>query len=205
MSARLQHAGPEQRHELSDDLESFVHVLNYCALKYLSNTRSNNDVHIAEFISDVYHHVCRESGGLAKGNYAKLNRLVGNRPFVEMRTKDHPLDTLLQMLSELCWQHYHHIQFPPPKPLPPPSSSRKPEGLAPSSLRRFLDFVQPDSSLVDPPDVILPRRTLPEADPGQSPLKDHVAIGRAFLWATKPPAGSKIPWPSDKIKRTSKY
>ncbi|KAM5535263.1 hypothetical protein V8D89_011069 [Ganoderma adspersum] len=114
MSARLQHSGPEQRHELSDDLESFVHVLNYCTLKYLSNKLSNDDVRIAKFISDVYHHVRCESGGLAKGSYDKLELLVNNKPFVELRVSDHPLSTLLRMLSELCSQHYHHIQFPPP-------------------------------------------------------------------------------------------
>ena len=204
MSARLQQAGPEQRHELSDDLESFVHVLNYCALKYLSNTRSNDDVRIAEFISDVYHHVRRGSGGQAKGSYDKLERLVKNRPFVELRLPDHPLSTLLRMLSELCSQHYHHIRFPPPKPYVPPSSTRKPEGRVPSSLQ-LIASIQPDEDfMVDLPPR-RPVRTLPEADPDQSPLKDHVAIGSAFLWTLKPTPASKVRWPSDKIKRDSEY
>ncbi|PIL31162.1 hypothetical protein GSI_05859 [Ganoderma sinense ZZ0214-1] len=192
ISARLQHSGPEQRHELSDDLESFVHVLNYCALKHLPNTLSNDDVRIAKFISDVYDYV-RESGGLDRGGYDKLDMLVNNKPFVQLLMAGHPLGTVLQMLSELCWQHYHHIQFRSRQSSLPPAGSREPIVFRPSPLERLRSVVNPSPT---------PEKILPMADPERSPFKDHGAIGNVFLWATMPPEPSKVKWPSDKIKRT---
>ncbi|KAI1786815.1 hypothetical protein LXA43DRAFT_1032180 [Ganoderma leucocontextum] len=199
VSARLQHTGPEQLHELSDDLESFVHVLNYCAVKDLPNDLSGGSSNVNWFISDVYNYV-REVDGIEKGSATKLTRLMENKPFVELRNPEDPLGRLLRVLSDLCWQHYHHIQFPSPRPPASDiSNSRQPAGPGPKTLMRI-----PQRSLVPeagPPAPPVPVRTLPPADPAQSPLKDHMAIANAFARVLLRTTGPG--WPTDeKITRT---
>ncbi|KAI1781711.1 hypothetical protein LXA43DRAFT_636894 [Ganoderma leucocontextum] len=79
MSSRLQHTDPaEQRHELSDDLESFIHVLNYCALKYLPNDLSyDGGALVPSFIDRIYDSV-READGMYEGSTQKLQMLTEN-------------------------------------------------------------------------------------------------------------------------------
>ena len=162
-------------------------------MKFLPNKLSKDNTRLTQFISNVYDYV-RESGGLDKGSHEKLELLVGNKPFIELENPNHPLTSLLRALSELCWQHYHHIQFPPPRSFHAPSG-RKPEGLVSSPLKRLVQ--QSSVRRVDPPAT--PVRSLPLANPDQSPLKDHSAIAQAFVQATG--ASSDIEWPSDKVKR----
>ncbi|KAI1781713.1 hypothetical protein LXA43DRAFT_1159140 [Ganoderma leucocontextum] len=205
ISARLQHAGPEQLHELSDDLESFVHVLNYCAVKYLPNKLSNEDYRVASFISRVYDHV-RQSGVLDKGSHEKLELLVGNKPFVELQNPKQPLSLLLQALSALCYHHYHHIQFA----LPDPQYVTDP-GLMSVERGRFAQMLSatktrnPAARVVHR--TVTPSTTvLPPPDPSKSPFNDHDAIVLEFLETLEPPNQEHpaygLEWPaSDKIKR----
>ncbi|PIL31170.1 hypothetical protein GSI_05867 [Ganoderma sinense ZZ0214-1] len=224
ISARLQQSGSEQPHELSDDLESFVHVLNYCALKYLPNDLSSEDYRLALFISVVYDHV-RQSGGLEKGSRDKLEFLIRNRPFVQLQPHKQPLQCLLEALSELCYEHYHHIQFPPP--LHPPDHLR-----GGTSLEVLEDnfeelgttlvekknrpppvlAISVDAASEDPPSERLLRtpatiRALPPPDPSKSPFTDHEVMGVCLLDTLRPPDDSHpaygLSWPvGDKIQRT---
>ncbi|KAI1786813.1 hypothetical protein LXA43DRAFT_751802 [Ganoderma leucocontextum] len=207
ISARLQHVGPEQPHELSDDLESFVHVLNYCALKHLPNKLSNEDYRVASFISTVYDHV-RQSGVLDKGSHEKLELLVGNKPFVELQPRKQPLQYLLEALSELCYQHYHHIQFPPPQPLPDHLQEGMSVEVPEDDLEELGQFLVSINAENPPPPLVLRPpaiAALPPPDPSMSPFKDHRAIGQQLLHALGPPPSHPahgLPWPvGDKIKR----
>nr|VWP02215.1 DNA helicase (EC [Ganoderma boninense] len=196
ISARLQHSDIDQPHELADDLESFVHVLNYCALAHLPHDLSSQDHTLASFVSRVYHHVRPASdGGRETGSLEKLERLAKGTPFVYLLPQRQPLQHLLDALSELCSQHYHHIQFAPPPPLP-----RRPrEGVSFEVLKDNVDelgvcFVDPEfeSESVDaepterPPPRIDP--PAPGPDPSKSPFKNHAAIYRQFLHVLRPPA-----------------
>ncbi|KAI1781712.1 hypothetical protein LXA43DRAFT_1159135 [Ganoderma leucocontextum] len=181
VSARLQHIGREQLHELSDDLESFVHVLNYCAVKYLPNDLSDGSSNIIWFISDVYDYV-READGIEKGK--------PRAPFGSPAS-----GALRLMLATL-----------PPHPVPfaaTPAShfskGRQPAGLGPKTLMR----IHQRSSVPedDPPAPPMPVRAPPPADPAQSPLKDHTAMASAFARALLRTTGPG--WPTDeKIART---
>ncbi|KAM5535264.1 hypothetical protein V8D89_011070 [Ganoderma adspersum] len=208
ISARLQHTGPDQRHELSDDLESFVHVLNYCAVKYLPNDLSYDDYRVASFISSMYDHV-RIVDGVETGSITKLQRLIENKPFVELQNPtEHPLSPLLHALSKLCSRHYHHIQFPLPK-----SHRETRRGGMSVERGRFahmtvfvlaatLELHAPQDARDVPRHATAP---LPTPDPAKSPFNDHYAIARAFLHTLEPP-NDKHPayglgWPvADKIK-----
>ncbi|KAM5539845.1 hypothetical protein V8D89_006348, partial [Ganoderma adspersum] len=190
ISARLQHTGPDQRHELSDDLESFVHVLNYCAVKYLPNDLSYDDYRVASFISSMYDHV-RIVDGVETGSITKLQRLIENKPFVELQNPtEHPLSPLLHALSKLCSRHYHHIQFPLPK-----SHRETRRGGMSVERGRFahmtvfvlaatLELHAPQGARDVPRHATAP---LPTPDPAKSPFNDHYAIARAFLHTLEPP------------------
>ena len=56
VSAHLQER-PEAPHELADDLESFVHVLNFCALKHLSRPDELSSEELQYLLQAVYHAV----------------------------------------------------------------------------------------------------------------------------------------------------
>ncbi|KAM5539859.1 hypothetical protein V8D89_006362 [Ganoderma adspersum] len=201
-----QSSGPDQPHELSDDLESFVHVLNYCALKHLPNL-SNDDYRLAFFISSVYDRV-RHSGGLEKVSKDKLDLLVGNKPDVQLESRNQPLQHLLEALSELCYQHYYYIQFPPPRL--PHDHPREGTSILEDDIEE-LGVVLPslDVKRRPPPLALRPPTTiaaLPEPDPLQSPFQDHVAMGEQLFHAIRLPKdypAHGLLWPaSDKIKRT---
>ena len=212
ISVRLQQSGPDQPHELSDDLESFVHVLNYCALKHLPNNLSNDDYRLALFISSVYDRV-RHSGGLEKGSKDKLDLLVGNKPFVQLEPRNQPLHYLLEALSHLCYQHYYHIQFPPPRlPLDQPQEGMS---ILEDNIEE-LGVVLPSLEVLQrrpPPLVLRPQPTttataalpLPGPDPSQSPFQDHVAMGEQLYYAIRPPADHPargLLWPASEKTRS---
>ncbi|KAM5535281.1 hypothetical protein V8D89_011087 [Ganoderma adspersum] len=168
-------------HELSDDLESFVHVLNYCALKHLPNNLSNDDYRLALFISSVYD----------RGSKDKLDLPVGNKPFVQLEPRNQPLHYLLEALSHLCYQHYYHIQFPPPRL--PPDQPREGMSILEDNIEEW-GVVLPSLEVKRrPPPLVLrpPTRTtaaLPDPDPSQSPFQDHVVMGEQLYYAIRPPA-----------------
>ena len=219
ISARLQHTRPDQRHELSDDLESFVHVLNYCAVKYIPNDLSSYDDHsvtVSSFISTVYDRV-RILNGAETGSATKLRWVIEGKPFVELQNAtEHPLTPLLRALSTLCSLHYHHIQF---NPLPQSHQVVAKGGgmrVERGRFARMTVFVQlvaplePHSALHwqdvrDVSDSGSANTALPTPDPAKSPLNDHYAISHAFLYTLEPP-NDKYPayglgWPvADKIK-----
>ncbi len=106
MSARLQEC-PERRHDLADDLESFMHVLNYCALKHLPNAAST-EAELAYLTQCLYDAAVPTDTPYPKGSPFKLEKVQNGSPFVNGLPADHPLASLLAELSQLCKQHYRH-------------------------------------------------------------------------------------------------
>ena len=187
-----------------------MHVLNYCAVKYIPNCLSSyDDYSVASFISTVYDRV-RILNGVETGSLTKLRWVIEGKPFVELQNPtEHPLSPLLQALSKLCSRHYHHIQF---NPLPQSHLVTRRGGMSVERGRfaRMTVFVQlakpePDT-LQDVCDVPGPATVaLPSPDPAKSPFNDHEAIAHAFLYTLEPPndkhPGYGLGWPvADKIK-----
>ncbi|KAM5538320.1 hypothetical protein V8D89_007922 [Ganoderma adspersum] len=118
-SARLQEY-PERQHELADDLESFMHVLNYCALKHLPDAAST-EAESAYLTQCLYDAVVPTDTPYPKGSPLKLEKVQNGTPFVNGLSPQHPLAGLLTELSQLCKQHYEHVVLPesPPRSCSP--------------------------------------------------------------------------------------
>lgn len=117
MSARLQQC-PERQHELADDLESFMHVLNYCALKHLPDAAST-EAESAYLTQCLYDAVVPTDTPYPKGSPLKLEKVQNGTPFVNSLPPQHPLAGLLAELSQLCKQHYEHAVLPESPPRSP--------------------------------------------------------------------------------------
>ena len=117
MSAFLQQY-PERPHELADDLESFMHVLNYCALKHLPDAASTEAE--SEYLTRcLYDAVVPTDTPYPKGSPLKLEKVQNGTPFVNGLSPQHPLAGLLAELSQLCKQHYEHVVLPESPPRSP--------------------------------------------------------------------------------------
>ncbi len=109
MSALLQFM-PEKHYEVSDDLESFTHVLNWCALRFLPNELSGHPRYLAIHLGDLFD--CHVSLKLEDGTIVstcslqKLRTIREGKPFASVKPTDHPFAELLNDLAVLCKQHY---------------------------------------------------------------------------------------------------
>ncbi|RPD54518.1 hypothetical protein L226DRAFT_575695 [Lentinus tigrinus ALCF2SS1-7] len=200
MSARLQRF-PEKPHELADDIESFYHVLNWCALLYLPHTTALDLDHLAHFISRMYDYATTDDPQL--GSHEKLEYMEDGMTFVTMRETrpgvPHPLKHVLQELASLFKDHYYHV----PNPLEHSSFALNLETVSqddspppvPAWAKALgLNHIQP-KTLQTPAN--LPANT-ELRDPLKSPLRDHKRV-LACLW---PPVQSKIGWPlTDRVNR----
>lgn len=109
MSALLQFMR-EKHHEVSDDLESFMHVLNWCALRYLPNEVSDDPVALATHMHSYFdRHINQtlEDGTVrSTGVLGRLKQICKGEPFASVKPPDHPFASLLKALAVLCQQHY---------------------------------------------------------------------------------------------------
>ncbi|RPD54517.1 hypothetical protein L226DRAFT_616915 [Lentinus tigrinus ALCF2SS1-7] len=116
MSARLQRF-PEKPHEVADDLESFYHVLNWCALLHLPHTRSNPEI-LDECIYRLFDFATADDP--PRGHPDKLEYMESGWTFVRiLRIRSgvpHPLDLVLQELASLFQLHYYHARYPTGSP-----------------------------------------------------------------------------------------
>ncbi|EJF67468.1 hypothetical protein DICSQDRAFT_142985 [Dichomitus squalens LYAD-421 SS1] len=171
MSARLQEH-PEKQHELADDLESFMHVLNYCALRHLPTGMSSAEV--AHLVQSLYDTVIQSDAGPPKGSPLKLEKVQNGTPFVKGLPGDHPMAQLLAELSELCKAHYEHVVLPGPETYRTSCSDIFAGGLycgAQSTLPDY-DGVPVHEDALDGCKVDLPH-SFPSPNPVLSPLRDH--------------------------------
>ncbi|KAI0801496.1 hypothetical protein C8Q74DRAFT_1242404 [Fomes fomentarius] len=195
MSARLQ-THPAKPHELADDLESFMHVLGYFMLKYLSRSRAGSsapsDAEIAHLVQCMYDAFVfvPAPNGCRKGSALKLEKVQNGTTFVDVSTlaAGHPMSALLTELSLLCKLHYEHVEYPPSSPL---SLSRSDVLLAGGSVC---------GSQVTMPDYDFgfgaqkerfdsggesELAHCPARHPTMSPLRDHDSMVRACMSAIK--------------------
>ncbi|KAI0649727.1 hypothetical protein C8Q79DRAFT_900206, partial [Trametes meyenii] len=115
---------PGKAHRLSDDLESAMHLLTWCALKYLPHEYTNQPFRLSKRIFDLYDII--QPDGL--GSPLKLEYVIAVRPFVPGLPKNHPFKILLFRLGLLLRTHYHiahpdaidelYDQLDPNSPLP---------------------------------------------------------------------------------------
>ncbi len=110
MSAQLQHYR-DKRHEVPDDLESFLHVLDWCSFTYLPHALSSSPRTLALHMRGVYDDFvpCPDADGhvIVCTSTEQKYRVASSRDnIVRGLPPDHPFTKMLSGLHELCWRHY---------------------------------------------------------------------------------------------------
>ena len=186
MSARLQRF-PDKRHELSDDMESFYHVLNWCALLYLCHVQAGDVEWVAKFVSNMYDFASAENP--ERGNRDKLVYMAEGRSFVTFPRfesgETHPLTWVLTRLADLFKSHYHHVpcrQSPNPSQVPGMAVAlHKPAVRLPVPWANDFEEEEEPDSYERPAAHLTHIAGLGDPDPTKSPLLDHKNMLRS-LW-----------------------
>ncbi|OSX55750.1 hypothetical protein POSPLADRAFT_1112105, partial [Postia placenta MAD-698-R-SB12] len=96
-------------HGVSDDLESFVHVLNWFCLRF--HRHDHRTVALQRLVASLYDVSEKdETSKEAFGGAAKLILMQSGKPAVRL-ARHGPLKTLLEQLSALCEEHYSGIDI----------------------------------------------------------------------------------------------
>ncbi|EED83758.1 predicted protein [Postia placenta Mad-698-R] len=96
---------PMKLRQVSDDLESFVHVLHWTILMWYKHSLSGLPSELRSLVSRTYDEfetfVDYDTGGIHKYN----NMLLGALPFAKLSSE--PLKSLTDKLAEICKEHYN--------------------------------------------------------------------------------------------------
>ncbi|RDX44295.1 hypothetical protein OH76DRAFT_1421484 [Lentinus brumalis] len=191
VSARLQEL-PEAPHGLADDLESFMHVLNLCALKHLPHALSD-DAH-QDQLAHVLQSLYELPGKIASP--LRLEKVQNGMPFVKGLPDGHPMDSLLAELSRMCKLHYEHVYSPPPTSACAPCSLDG--GVVCGLASGVPDFdIGPTTEEGKDAQFNMDNEPpMPVPDPALSPLRDHSRMVSACMRAIR-----KV-WPRvDRVQR----
>lgn len=108
MSAMFLRYPGKKPYELSDDLESFVHILNWFCLRYHPH---NCLTDLQTHVEYVYHGMEIDSKQhIVIGGHQKLRFLKSGQLFVELSDAS-PLKTLVEDLARICREHYAKIDL----------------------------------------------------------------------------------------------
>ncbi len=192
VSARLQEL-PEAPHGLADDLESFMHVLNLCALKHLPHALSG-DAH-QDQLAHVLQSLYELPGKIASP--LRLEKVQNGTPFVKGLPDGHPMVALLAELSRMVKLHYEHVHPPPATSATSACASRSlDDGVVCGSASGVPDFdFGPTPDEGEDAQVCI-ESPMPVPDPALSPLRDHSRMVSACMRAIR-----KV-WPRvDRVQR----
>ncbi|OBZ74007.1 hypothetical protein A0H81_06515 [Grifola frondosa] len=105
---------PTKPHEVSDDLESFIHLVNWLTFRFHKNQHSNLPVQLATVMFNMYDDFYTSPDGFDIGGWMKFSTNLSGRPPVflakELTSKrkfGHTM--LLESLALLVQQHYQEI------------------------------------------------------------------------------------------------
>ncbi|KAF9809234.1 hypothetical protein IEO21_07463 [Rhodonia placenta] len=108
MSALLLKYPDQKQHEVADDMESFVHLINWLVLKWHKHEFSGQTRRLFDHVNDVYD---------AFSRYDKFD-VGGENKLKQMKCKDAPFElvetpvlaTLTEELAKLCHEHHNAIE-----------------------------------------------------------------------------------------------
>lgn len=96
---------------LSDDLESFFHVITYLAMRFHESDSSSNPRDLEEAIDILFHRRRRQKNGIYIGGRYKLDHIIiGSYLPSFMPTHSRGLCSLIVDLMKLCNTHYNAIE-----------------------------------------------------------------------------------------------
>lgn len=101
---------PYRRHGLSDDLESFLHVIAYLTMRFHESIYSRNPTRVKQVINFIYEEQYQEQNGLYTGGGTKYDEIIGGcYPASIVPLFSLGLGRLITELLELCSDHYKCI------------------------------------------------------------------------------------------------
>ncbi|KAF9810504.1 hypothetical protein IEO21_06899 [Rhodonia placenta] len=175
MSASLLKGPGIKTHEVADDLESYMHVLNWLCLRFFKTSHVN----LRSYVSDSYDLVTKV-GKHRTGGHEKYQAIKDGRAMANLEEKEGtPLKHLVNTLARMCQDHYQMVDSSP---------SSEPGGDRP---RRHpiitIGGASPDTYKMS--DIYYPRTRKDEPKVKKDdPLVDHRLFIAAFLIACSAPA-----------------
>ncbi|CAL1715118.1 unnamed protein product [Somion occarium] len=195
-AARLRY--PKKYSELADDIESFVHVINWCALRYHQHSLLADPEAFSIFIHQMFLSCSTSSDGLLYGCAGKWNTIMAGDPGFRL-TSDERFQNIINELMRLCNSHYRSLDL------------EELEKFRSADINREQERIDSEASATDEASIIVkPKRKTnalklsygPEAkakykvvpsgvanvnpEPPVRTLDEHAYIGQALLDAIEP-------------------
>ena len=161
---------PKRPHELPDDLESFVHVIDWLTLRY--HKQWPNRKGLSNHLFTMYEETSRSADWFDVGSNTKLQSMWSGTPGFDLNgLKPEALRVLIHKLAELCQKHYSSLDYEKDmKPYLPNEPFNSTEPATPvNPLPRYTR----GSSRADAP-------AIPPKPKGPSVCKDHSEICSVF-------------------------
>ena len=125
MSARLL-ANPGKVHEISDDIESFVHVLRWMCLRFYPHSMTGLHDQLRHHVMSHFESYDIRSGeDVAVGGVEKKAAMLDGVDVVRLKAANSPLGKLLDELRWICQEHYRATE-PAPRPVIGASQAKPP-------------------------------------------------------------------------------
>lgn len=109
MSA-LRQKYPKKPYDVSDDIEAFVHVILWCAIRYLVHDRLEN-LTLANLFWGTFECYIQSSDGSLTGCPGKWHTVKGGCPPIHLAEEHSILQDIISMLLEVCRNHYASLDL----------------------------------------------------------------------------------------------
>ncbi len=103
---------PTKPHTLADDLESFVHLINWLTIRYHKECKTLQDLQdLKILVSQVYEQVARTPDGYDVGSKRKLRNMQKGEIGYDSEGLPRALSDLVTGLAEMCKEHLSSIDY----------------------------------------------------------------------------------------------
>lgn len=177
---------PGKKHQVSDDLEAFIHVLRWMCLRFYDAGIPSSE--LRDYVSAIFDNYTIVDGEEV-GGHIKLIQIAQGVSGVSLGG-DNVMETLLDRLALLCQQHYHAEYLSLIEPQQHSGSTPRPSGLAPAEFgaESEAESEEEEETADEPPlqastSTALPPNRLPSAPTPQAVLSSHDYIIAAFTSA----------------------
>ncbi|TCD63746.1 hypothetical protein EIP91_004997 [Steccherinum ochraceum] len=182
---------PKKGNDVSDDIESFLHLLCIFALRFHENYHSPDGLRTTLSVYDE----CRFVDGYWVGAWAKLDSMLEGKLPLKFKDEDSEFYKLLTTLFQICRTHYSSLNWVDlaQYALPGSQEARDRAGIprpaasaTKSQAAAVLDDVFGDSDTPsDASQSVEPPKLPPVVPTGKRALDDHIAFGKALRAALK--------------------
>ncbi|CAL1715137.1 unnamed protein product [Somion occarium] len=189
-AVRLQY--PKKYYELADDIESFVHLVNWCALRYHQHNRLASDSGFATFIHRMFLDCTTSSDGLLYGCDEKWDAMIRGDPGFKL-TSDEKFQKIINELMTICSSHYRTLPLEEFKKFRPVDAKKSQEPTSSGATttdssavkkRRAMHLINL-SSYASVKAASVPKASTVHQSPAARTLDSHALIGHALLSAVE--------------------